>query len=91
MSVGNKEKEILALTAQLSEELISNNYKAAYGTAGTLHAKMKGDTIIQLPIDVIEGIRSQLRFYYKHNEEYNTVSRKMYGTGKKLAELAEKF
>lgn len=88
MALGTIEKQILDLTGQLSEQLIANNFKEAYTLAGTLHSKLKGDVVIQLPIDMIQEIKSQLRFYYKHNEELNTASRKLYGTGKKLAELA---
>lgn len=84
------EKEILSLTNQLSEQLMSNNHKDAYTTAGALHAKLKGDVVIQMPIDTIQEIKAQLRFYYKHNEELNNASKRLYGTGKKLAELASK-
>ena len=86
--LGQKEKEILELAGQLSEELMSNNHKEAYSTAGKLHASLKGDVVIQLPIDTIEQIKTQLRFYYRHNDELNNAGRKLYGTGKKLAELA---
>ncbi|MDG3142867.1 hypothetical protein MKL29_08620 [Streptococcus suis] len=86
--LGQHEKQILALAGQLSEQLTTNNFKDAYSTAGKLNASLKGDTIIQLPIDVIEQIKAQLRYYYKHNDELNVAGRKLYGTGKKLAELA---
>lgn len=86
--LGQKEKQILALVGELSEQLTMNNFKEAYSTAGKLNASLKGDDIIQLPIDTIEQIKAQIRFYYKHNDELNVVARKLYGTGKKLAEVA---
>lgn len=86
--LGQKEKQILALVGQLSEQLTTNDFKEAYSTAGQLHASLKGDVVIQLPIDVIEQIKAQLRYYYKHNDELNMAARKLYGTGKKLAEIA---
>lgn len=90
MALGTIEKQILDLTGQLSEQLMENNFKEAYTLAGMLNSKLKGDVVIQLPIDTIQQIKSQLRFYYKHNEELNIASRKLYGTGKKLSELASK-
>ena len=69
---------------------MANNFTEAYTLAGMLNSKLKGDVVIQLPIDTIQQIKSQLRFYYKHNEELNIASRKLYGTGKKLSELASK-
>lgn len=87
MALGILEKEIMALVTQLAEQLTSNQYQEAYASAGALHAKLKGDVVVQLPIDTIQEIKAQLRFYYKHNEEYNNASRKLYGTGKKLESL----
>ncbi|MXQ49637.1 hypothetical protein GRB29_09750 [Streptococcus pneumoniae] len=86
--LGQKEKQILTLVGELSEQLTSNNFREAYSTAGKLNASLKGDDIIQLPIDTIEQIKTQLRFYYRYNDELNNAGRKLYGTGKKLAELA---
>ena len=50
--------------------------------------KLKGDVVISLPIDQIQGIKSQLRRYYNQNDQMNALAQKMYGTGKRLAELA---
>lgn len=84
---GTLEKEILSLTAQLSELLIAHNYREAYTIAGTLNSKLKGDMVIALPIDQIREIQTQLRVYYRQNEKLNTISQSMYGTGKRLAAL----
>lgn len=86
--LGQKEKQILTLVGELSEQLTTNNFREAYSIAGKLNALLKGEDIIQLPIDTIEQIKTQLRFYYRHNDELNNTARKLYGTGKKLAELA---
>jgi len=88
MAQGTLEKEILSLTAQLSDLLTGHNYREAYTIAGTLNAKLKGDVVISLPIDQIQGIKSQLRRYYNQNDQMNALAQKMYGTGKRLAELA---
>ena len=84
---GTLEKEMLSLTAQLSELLIDHNYREAYTIAGTLNSKLKGDMVIALPIDQIREIQTQLRIYYRQNEKLNTISQSMYGTGKRLAAL----
>ena len=66
MAQGTLEKEILSLTAQLSELLIAHNYREAYTIAGTLNSKLKGDMVIAFSIDQIREIQTQTNTPLSH-------------------------
>ncbi|WP_369966378.1 hypothetical protein [Streptococcus ferus] len=85
--MGKLEQEILSMSNELAECVQKKEFDEAWTIAGGLNQRLKGDQVIQLPASKLEAIKKLLRRYYAVNKEFNDISKKMYGIGKKLSEV----
>ena len=67
-----------------------NDYVTARDTAKELHLLLKGEEIVQLPIDTITEIKKLLNSFYNRHQELWDLNKKFYGIGRQLEDLSER-
>ncbi|MDW7798758.1 conjugal transfer protein [Streptococcus canis] len=80
-------KKIKATAVELGELLKAQNVKEAWTKAGELNSLIKKEGAKDLPEELIDSIRSELRGYYYVNSELNKFHKQLYAKGNKLIEL----
>lgn len=87
-TIGTLEKKILGLVNDLSNLLTTYKYDEAWQVAGELNSVLKSSEVIQLPADMLEAIRVELKGYYFTNSEIQSLHKRLVAKGHKLADLA---